>query len=206
MAAPKARPSTKTPDRTPAGSLGAMVAIALAGAMALGLAACGDDALSELQAAATPTAGVPGEDASGSPGATESNGAASAGQADGGGEDTGVTVTADGTEYFVDTELGGQCQIDPAVDDGNVVTAYGYDTVSGSRVELTLGRQPASTSISGQDEYYGRLGIASGAESWQSRSTEPWPFAVGGAPVSGTLTMEDVDGATVDVTFSVDCP
>ena len=120
--------------------------------------------------------------------------------------ETGVVVTADGVEYVVDTSLGGSCEVAGTGPDDLDVRAYGYDVESGQRVELTLSRQSADSSISGEDEYFGSLGIASGAESWQMRTTEAPPLSASGSGVSGTVTMEDGDGVPAEVEFEVDCP
>ena len=165
----------------------------------IAMAGCGgDDSASDTPGAAN----APAEADAGDP-------AESAPDADDGGgttADTGVIVTVGGVEYVVDTLLGGSCEVAGSGPDDLDVRAYGYDVESGQRVELTLSRQSADSSISGEDEYFGSLGIASGAESWQMRTTEAPPLSNSGSGVSGAVTMEDGDGVPAEVEFEVDCP
>jgi hypothetical protein len=120
-------------------------------------------------------------------------------------DDTGVIITVDGVEHVVDTSLGGKCTTDgdPTYPDTDLA-AYGYDQ-DGGRVELSFLHQDASTSISGEPEYFGSVGTMDGH--WQVRTLEPWPWLEGDrSRVTGTATMEDGEGQTVDVSYDVQCP
>ncbi len=123
----------------------------------------------------------------------------------GGSEDTGVIVTVDGVEHVVDTSLGGRCTTDgdsryPDTD----LAAFGYDQ-DGGRVELSFKHQGADSSVSGEPEYFGFLSTLDGH--WQVQTLEPWPWLDGDrSRVSGTATMEDSDGQSVEVGYEVQCP
>lgn len=131
----------------------------------------------------------------------EDNGGA--GDAVGATRTTNVALAVDGTEYAIDTDLGGYCEIATGTETGGNISTGGFDDESGSRVEFSLRYQNAETTASGVDEYFGSLFVASGPLEWSSRSTEPWPFAVTD-PVSGTIVMEG-DGGPAEVTFDIDC-
>jgi len=118
--------------------------------------------------------------------------------------DAGLVVTVEGTEYLVDTELGGYCEVGDS-ETGTELAAGGFDQVSGARVELALRYQIGETTPSGADEYYGGLTIASGEASWDTSSQEPWPFDLAD-PTGGTVTMVDSEGQSVEVMFALDCP
>lgn len=121
--------------------------------------------------------------------------------------DTGVVVTVDGAEYRVDTQLGGSCRTEYDPDRQDDLSASGYDVETGTRVELGFSRQAAEFSPSGEDEYYGRLFIASSPTSWQIQTQEPWEWIDGDrSTVAGSVTMEDDEGGTADITFEVTCP
>lgn len=175
--------------------------IGMAAVAAMALAGCGggaSDGAGDLEAE-TDRPGASAVEESQAAGASEKS-------SDGSDADTGVKVTVGDTEYVVDTSLGGDCRVggtDPADLD---IAAYGYDVESGSRVELRFSRQSAESSISGEDEYFGQLGVASGQQQWQLRTTEPLQLSTDGAEAAGSVTMEDNDGATTQVDFEVTCP
>jgi hypothetical protein len=123
----------------------------------------------------------------------------------GGTEDTGVIITVDGVEHVVDTSLGGKCTTDgdPSYPDTELA-AFGYDQ-DGGRVELTFRHQGADTSVSGKDEYFGSVSTLDGH--WQMQTVEPFSWLDGDrSHVTGTATMEDSDGQTVEVGYDVQCP
>lgn len=125
-------------------------------------------------------------------------------QSTGGGGAADVVVAVDGKKYPVTTVQTCDTKGDP--ERNRDLTVYGY-AKSGERVELTFMHQPADESPSGTEQYYGSLGLSSGSDGeWQTQSSEPWPFLSGSrSSVSGSVTMEDSDGQSVDVTFDVSC-
>jgi hypothetical protein len=120
------------------------------------------------------------------------------------GGDAAVTVAVDGTEYPVTTIQTCDTTGDPQRKSDLTVRGYAK---TGERVELTFMHQPADESPSGTDQYYGSLGLSAGSGGqWQIQSSEPWPFLSGDrSSVSGTVTMDDTEGQSVDVTFHVTC-
>lgn len=125
--------------------------------------------------------------------------------ANAGATDTGVTITVDGVEHVVDTSLGGGCATDGDPGDPDTdLKAYGYDQ-DGQRVEFSFKHQGAGESTSGQPEYFGFLSTVDGH--WQMQTTEPFAWLEGDrSHVTGTATMEDGDGQTVEVGYDIRCP
>lgn len=167
-------------------------------AVAVLAAACGGDDDAEVDEAVGDDTG---EDA-------ESGDGAATGDGGSGGEDTGVVIEVDGVTYMVDTELGGSCETQGDPEQGSDLYVAGYDVETGRRVEMSFDRQSAEFSPSGEEEFYGGLFIAldEGGD-WQVASLEPWPWLGSDGPgVTGTVTMEDFDGQSVEVTFDVTCP
>ena len=150
-----------------------------------------------------------GDDQAGNGGGEDSgNTSGTASQAGGASGATGVVISVDGAEYQVDTSLGGSCSTQSNPDSGAELAAFGYDAATGKRVELSFQSQDAEFSPTGEDAYYGGLFIAQDeGGNWQVDSAEPWPWLDGDrSRVTGTVTMEDFDGNTVEVTFDVECP
>ena len=113
-------------------------------------------------------------------------------------------MAVDGEEYPVTTIQTCDTTGDPKRNTD--LTLYGY-AASGERVELTFMHQPADESPAGTEQYYGSLGLSSGsAGHWQSQSSEPWSFLSGDrSSVNGSVTMDDTEGQSVDVTFDITC-
>lgn len=177
--------------------------VALAAALSIGAAGCGDDGTSGFGGLGAAPEDAPDTDATADsdpepdPAADAGSGAVL--------EDPDLIVEVAGTEYVVDTDRGGYCEIDGDTETGSQISAGGFDAASGTRVELALRHQTADTTPSEVDEWFGGLSIASSPVQWMTSSTEPWPFEVAD-PVSGTVTMEDDNGQIVPVTFRLDCP
>ncbi|MEQ8842327.1 MAG: hypothetical protein RIB98_15185 [Acidimicrobiales bacterium] len=171
-------------------------------AVLAGLTGCGDDASPALGDLPTEPENASNDDATATgdqgsdPGANAVSGADT--------DDAELIVAVAGTEYVVDADVGGYCEIDDATATGSQVSAGGFDADSGTRVELSLRYQIGETTPSGEDEYYGGLFVASSPVEWTTSSNEPWPFEVAD-PISSTLTMEDDDGQLVEVVFEIDC-
>jgi len=125
-------------------------------------------------------------------------------QTTGSGGGAAVVIAVDGKKYPVTTIQTCDTTGDPKRNTD--LTVYGY-AKSGERVELTFMHQPADESPTGNEEYYGSLGLSSGsAGHWQTQSSEPWPFLSGDrSSVSDSVTMDDSEGQSVEVTFDITC-
>ncbi|MGA7271102.1 MAG: hypothetical protein WB239_08520 [Acidimicrobiia bacterium] len=99
----------------------------------------------------------------------------------------------------------GKCTTDgDSSDAGTDLAAYGYDQ-GGNRVELSFTHQSAGESPSDQPVYYGVLTTLDGH--WQVQTSEPGPWLDGDrSRVSGSATMEDSGGQTVEVNYVGRCP
>lgn len=185
---------------------GPVVGLVVTAVAVLGLTGCGDDGSPTL---GDPTAGSQSDanddatdDAGGGDGQAPDPEADAASSGDS--DDAELVVTVAGTEYVVDADFGGYCEIDGSTETGSQISVGGYDAASGTRVELSLRHQTGETTPSGMDEYYGGLFVASSPVGWATSSTDPWPFEVANQ-ISSTLTVEDDDGKPAEMVFEIDC-
>lgn len=175
-------------------------------AVSLLLAGCGGDSAGTAPDGAAVDAGattVDGGDSTGAP-------------VDGGGDavaDALAVITVDGITYSFPDFMGGDCNTQGDPDRNEDLKVLGYaESSDGStgrpNVSLRFDRTSAESSPSGEEEFWGHLGsIGGGAEGpWTATSLEPWPWLAGDrSHVTGTVTMEDSDGGTVEVAFDITC-